>query len=433
MKRLMIVGVLLLMVAVSAGRTRTISAAAPARAVDLAVPGRQNATASIAASGPFVVVAWGASTADGVTSVVAAVSRDAGRTFGAPVRVDRAGSDVRLSGEQPPRVSLVSRSGHAPTVVIVWTAKASAGTQLVAARSDDGGRSFGRPTVVPGSDAAGNRGWESAAADAAGHVVVAWLDHRGLVPAASGPASHPAAVMPAAMDGTAMAQLSKLYVAGVDGVVHPVAVTGGVCYCCRTALATGPDGAIYIAWRHVYPGDNRDIAFTVSRDGGRTFVPPQRVSEDHWVLNGCPDNGPALAVGGDNEVHVVWPTLVRAATPHGESSLALFHAEARDGARFSPRQRIPTEGTPRHPWIASGPDGHLLIAWDEQVDGTLRVAMADAVPDEGGGLRFRRLAIGGLALGQYPVAVAAGGAWVVAWTGGSTTRSVIRVRRIGVD
>jgi len=27
----------------------------------------------------------------------------------------------------------------------------------------------------------------------------------------------------------------------------------------------------FAAWRHVYPGNIRDIAFTVSRDGGRTL------------------------------------------------------------------------------------------------------------------------------------------------------------------
>ena len=67
---------------------------------------------------------------------------------------------------------------------------------------------------------------------------------------------------------------------------------------------------LYAAWRHVYPGNMRDMAFTVSRDGGATFAPPLRVSEDKWVLEGCPDDGPAIAVDGRSHVHLVWPTLV---------------------------------------------------------------------------------------------------------------------------
>ena len=49
------------------------------------VPGRADATPSVAADGTFVAVAWGAS-ADGKADVFVATSRDGGRTFGAPCR-----------------------------------------------------------------------------------------------------------------------------------------------------------------------------------------------------------------------------------------------------------------------------------------------------------------------------------------------------------
>src|SRR5262245_43163238 len=78
--------------------------------VTLAVAGRGNATPSIAAEASFVAVAWGASTSDGVTDVFAAVSRNSGRTFGTPVRVNDVAGDSRLNGEQPPQVGLVKRA-----------------------------------------------------------------------------------------------------------------------------------------------------------------------------------------------------------------------------------------------------------------------------------------------------------------------------------
>jgi hypothetical protein len=59
-------------------------AASPAT---LGAPGRTNSTPSIAADGPFVAVVWGGAEPDGTTDVFLAVSRDAGRTFGAPRRV----------------------------------------------------------------------------------------------------------------------------------------------------------------------------------------------------------------------------------------------------------------------------------------------------------------------------------------------------------
>jgi hypothetical protein len=104
-------------------------------------------------------------------------------------------------------------------------------------------------------------------------------------------------------DGAAKAELSKLYFSRLDGSGDPRALTGGVCYCCKTAVAAGPNGSLYAAWRHVYPGNIRDIAFTVSRDNGRTFAAPLRVSDDHWVLDGCPENGPAMAIDGRDRVH----------------------------------------------------------------------------------------------------------------------------------
>jgi hypothetical protein len=160
------------------------------------------------------------------------------------------------------------------------------------------------------------------------------------------------------------------------------AVAGGVCYCCKTALATGDDGSVYAAWRHVYPGNLRDIAFTVSRDGGRTFATPIRVSEDQWALDGCPENGPTIAVDDRHTVHVVWPTIVNGSIATRESTLALFYAATNNGKRFSARQQIHTEGVPRHPQIALGRSESLLVTWDEQINGTRRVVAAKGVSDE---------------------------------------------------
>ena len=225
-----------------------------------------------------------------------------------------------------------------------------------------------------------------------------------------------------------MAQRSKLYVASLDGAVAPRAITGGVCYCCKTALATGIDGSLFAAWRHVYPGNIRDIAFTVSRDGGRSFAAPLRVSEDKWELDGCPDDGPAMAVDAHNRVHIVWPTLVSGATPGSDPTIALFYATSTDGRGFTPRERIPAEGMAHHPQIAIGPDGSPTVAWDEGANGACRAIIARAAAD--GQPRFAREVIGGLEAGVYPVVAPVRDGIVVAWTSGVGARSVVRVERV---
>jgi hypothetical protein len=396
---------------------------------ELSVPGRSNANPSIAARGRFVAIAWGATASEGPTDVYAATSRDGGRTFGSPARVNDVAGEARLSGEQPPQVTLVPRAGHDPAIVVVWTAKATDGTRLLSARSNDGGKSFTRAAALPGTDAPGNRGWEATAIDRDGRVVAIWLDHRELAKGAA-PMSHAehqhTAKAAQQTDGVARAQLSKLFFARLDGPESARELTGGVCYCCKTTMAAGADGSIYAAWRHVYPGNIRDIAFTLSRDGGRTFAPPTRVSEDRWVLDGCPENGPAMAVDGTGRVHVVWPTLVAGATPGSEPTLALYYAMSRDGRQFTPRQRIPTEGFPRHPQIALGSRGSIAVTWDEQASGSRLIALGRGTADDNGAVRFARQAVSSDGRATYPAVASTDDDVVLAWASGPTGQTIIQ-------
>jgi hypothetical protein len=380
----------------------------------LAVPGRANANASIAADGPMVAVVWAASAPSGATDTYAATIADNARTFAAPVRVNDVDGDARVTGEQPPRVVFAPRPGKTPSIVVVWTTKGAVGTKLLQARSDDGGRTFGHPAIVPGGDAAGNRGWESLTVAATGAVDAVWLDHREM----SGHDSH---MSP---------EQSKLYFAALDGSSPPRALTGGVCYCCKTAVAGGPDGSIYAAWRHVYPGNVRDIAFTASHDGGRSFAPPIRVSEDRWILDGCPDDGPAIAVDRQNRVHVVWPTLVQG-NPD-EPTIALFYAMNKDGRQFTPRQPLPTGGLPHHPQIAIGTNGALAFAWDELEGGTRHAVIDSATVDGNGQAAFGPRTVVDVIPAIYPAIASVPDALVVAWTSGPPAASVISIQRVGV-
>jgi hypothetical protein len=416
------VGLLLLLAVVASGNPVALT---------LAVPGRANATPSIAADGRFVAVAWSAALPSGATDIFLAVSRDGGTTFASPVRVNDKDGDARVNGEQPPRVTLGRAGTAGPQITVVWPTKGTAGTKLIYARSDDGGKSFGRSTGVPGADGAGNRGWQAAAVDRNGRVDVAWLDHRELAQqdgmVASTHHQHGGS-SDAKPDGVAMAQKSKLYVAAVDGSFAPHAVTGGVCYCCKTALAVAANGSLYTAWRHVYPGNIRDIAFTLSRDGGRTFAEPVRVSEDKWELEGCPDDGPAMAVDARNGIHIVWPTLATDAA--SAPTIALFYATSSDGRRFTPRERIPTEGLPHHPQMAIAADGTVNVAWDELAKGTRRAALAHLGTDAAGRPRFNRSIVSEGDSALYPVVAAAEGATFVAWTSKGAGDSVIRLARV---
>jgi hypothetical protein len=342
------------------------------------------------------------------------------------VRVTAADRPASVNGEQPPRVVIERSAQDRASVVVLWTAKEGDGTSLLYARSTDGGRTFGVTTPLPGVDAPGNRGWESMAAANDGRVYALWLDHRDTAQAMEGHAHHHGASEPAKMDGVARAQRSQLFVGSLDGTLAPSAIARGVCYCCKTALTTGADGTIYAAWRHVYPGNMRDIAFTMSRDGGHSFSDPVRVSEDDWQLDGCPENGPALAVDAAKRVHVLWPTLVRDGA--GET-LRLFHAMSGDGRAFTARAALPAAGAAYHPQLVAAPSGALVAAWDEVRSGQRRVRAALGRTGGHGGVQFSDVALGDDTTGAYPALAATRTHAVLAWArrGAPDSRLAIRL------
>jgi hypothetical protein len=223
-----------------------------------------------------------------------------------------------------------------------------------------------------------------------------------------------------------MAAHSGLYLARVTGAgVQPERrVTTGVCYCCKTAIAAARDGSILAAWRHVYPGNIRDIAFARASDG-QSFSPSVR-SVDQWQLDGCPDDGPAIAIDGERRTHMVWPTVVKDAEP----TMALFYAMSLDGKSFTARVGLPIDGVAHHPQIAVARGGSLVAAWDELKDGTRHVALARGAVDADGRVRFVRERIAGTGPDVYPVVAAAGGAVVVAWSSGAGDGSIVRVARV---
>jgi hypothetical protein len=147
------------------------------------------------------------------------------------------------------------------------------------------------------------------------------------------------------------------------------------------------------------------------------------------VLDGCPENGPAIAVDAARRVHIVWPTLVPGATPGSEPTLALFYATSPDGVRFSPRQPVPTQGVPRHPQIALDARGAVTLSWDEAANGGRRIALARETASREGTRQFTRQAIEAEGQATYPVIAGADAGVVVAWAGSAGAQAVIRARR----
>ena len=388
--------------------------AGPPSTISFDVPGKADATPWVAASGAFVAVVWGASR-DAQADVFLAVSRDGGSTFGSPVRVNATAGEARLGGELPPRVALARRPGAAvPDLAVLWTTRSDT-TGIKLARSSDGGKTFSTPVTLQSAGAAGDRGWPAVVFDGRAAVHAIWLDHRGLATNRGSGAGHAAHQRAAEHDGVAMARKSGLYYAAAGSKASPERqLTAGVCYCCKTALASGADGSLYAAWRHVYEGNLRDIAFTMSRDGGRSFSSPVRVRHDGWAIAGCPDDGPAMAVDARGAVHLAWPTVIGGSDPQG----AIFYASTRDGSTFTPGLRVPTFGgaKPSHPQIVIDRRGRLFVAWDESTGGRRVAAMREVRVQTGGAPSFGEVVMLSPDPGTYPVLAATNRGILAVWT-----------------
>lgn len=204
-------------------------------------------------------------------------SNDGGDSFGERVRVNDAG-EVSSHAESTPQ--MVVRSMH--EFYCLWESKDAQGrTRLHLSRSMDWGRSFAKSVPVDASNGSKNQSFYSMAVTANGAIVVAWLD-----------------------GGVNVAR-------SVDhgrSFETPKQVATDVCSCCRPALATGPDGEVYLSWRGMFPHDVRDMVVAASRDDGASFKSGVRIAHDDWHIDGCPHAGDTMVVL-NNRLFVSWHTV----------------------------------------------------------------------------------------------------------------------------
>jgi hypothetical protein len=198
-----------------------------------------------------------------------------------------------------------------------------------------------------------------------GRVYLAWLDERNVVQP-----------QPSQMaEGHHMESNREVFMASsTDGgrTFSPNQhVATDACPCCKTALAVGPDGRTYISWRQVLPGDFRHIAVASTMDDGKTFSPSVIVSDDRWQIAGCPVSGPALAVGDDGALRVLWYSAGSA----GETGL--YWSESRDGgSTFAPRRLFSSGQASGTPVLLRGENNTLIAVWGKGVSGASHLMTA---------------------------------------------------------
>ena len=171
-----------------------------------------------------------------------------------------------------------------------------------------------------------------------------------------------------------------------------------VCECCQTSAAVTSDGVLAV-YRDRSQTEVRDIYFV--RQVASGWTSPQAVNADNWEINGCPVNGPSIAVEG-RHVAVAW--LTAAGGTHRVK--IAFSSDA--GATFASPIQIDEGETQGRVDVVQLPDRSVLVCW---LSGT----------PEGGEIKVRRVDANG----------ALGPAAVIAKTDISRSSGFPRMARLG--
>lgn len=265
-------------------------------------------------------------------------STDLGKTFSAPVRINRESQRIKVSGENRPGIA-VDRSGR---VSVIYAAEGTQPIALYFSASSDNGRSFSTPKPLSDKASEANSFQGRLVLDASGQAHIFWLDER---------------------DRTDWRQPGNaIYYTTVDGqgsldfINRKLSDT--LCECCRLAAAIDNNGQPVVFARLIYPGGIRDHGLLRTRVDGKEPL-SWRVTFDQWEIKGCPEHGPAISISDDGRYHIAWFT-------QGSVRQGLFYAYSSDrGQSFSDPLPFGTpEKLPSHPDIMAR-GKRVILTWTE--------------------------------------------------------------------
>ncbi len=340
-------------------------------------------------------------TAEGVGSQPATLwhrrSTDAGKSWSAAHRVDAGLPSPR----RPHRGDDAQIAFDGRHLIAAWSTPGNGwlGTgRLITAYSADAGRTWSRGGSPAGDERYDGQSYVDIAARE-GRFHLAWLDTRG---------------------GTQGVR----YATSTDGGASwqkNVALQPGSCECCWTTVLAGPPDAVYALYRAKSP---RDMAISISRDGGARWNAPAIVGDFDWQIEACPHTGGALALsgrpGGERLHALVWTGK------EGARGLHVLGTRAEQPAWTKP-VRLGGELAQRGDLAARGDE--VVAVWDEPAAKTSAIFLARS-RDGGASWSPPARLSADTAHAIYPRVVATHGHFVVFWTetpaqGASALRTVL--------
>ncbi|HEX5705984.1 MAG TPA: sialidase family protein, partial [Pyrinomonadaceae bacterium] len=263
-------------------------------------------------------------------------------------------------------------------------------TDILVARSKDGGRTWGEPLRPHRDGTPTEHGFVSMfPAGAArrgrdGRLAAIWLDGREMKPPAPREGAH-------AHAGHGQGDMTLRYATlrprgDTFEVEAETLLDARVCECCQTSAAVTSEGPV-VVYRDRSEREGRDISIVRLRAG--RWTTPATVSADNWRVDSCPVNGPSVAASG-RRVAVAWFTMGDDARPRVRLA---FSRDA--GATFGRAVEVSDADPVGRADVVLLEDGDAVVSWIERGEG-------------GAQLRARRVRADGTA--SAPVTVAPSGA-----------------------
>lgn len=292
-----------------------------------------------------IFLAWASQTAELERTLWLTQSSDGGTTFAPPVAFRKVGihRNVRkMNGKERVFTSnvLPRLLAHRSGLYLGWVEAHGDRVEFLLAQSMDGGKTFSEPSAVHSAEA-GRPGYTALAMDGGGAIVAAWLDGRNKSqqPYCSVSPSPGKPFLP-----------EKLVYKNTDDK--------GICPCCDLSAGRSAAGDTFVAFRNADSG-YRDI--WIARSGPHAdagFEPAVPLTSDHWKFDGCPHDGPSLALTEDR-AHVVWMDA------HTGKRRVYFANSPTKSLQFSPQELSPNDpGEQGHPKVLADGNGMLHLVWD---------------------------------------------------------------------
>ena len=281
------------------------------------------------------VLSWVRMVNDSLTAFCFATSTD-GKKFSSPVVIPNT-NNIQPHGENLPKI-IFKPSGE---IIALWGAgnpnpKNKYSGLVYYTQSFDNGKTWTTAKRLVRDTTSFDQRYYDVALLPNGEAGIIWLDNRNI------PGKEGSLLCFASTEGNQGFQ---------DGKV----IAESCCQCCRTDLYIDKNAGIHALFRGIIQDSIRDMVHTVSNDGGNTFSTPQRISEDNWVIKGCPHTGPAMTENKDG-IHFAWFT--------GGKNRGCYYTKSTDnGKSFISQDSVSSSGS--HPQLASLSSDELVIVWDE--------------------------------------------------------------------